>query len=415
MVPFNLRPLDEPLPSTLGNEFGLVYLPLPVGIRRTRDRLAAVKRAMDEIKDSPEGAIAYGILGLVGLTPVEIEKLVVDLFTSKSSMVVTNVPGPKQPIYLAGTRVRGVLVWAPTSGSVAMSVSILSYDGRVTVGVMADAHLVPDPGRIADGFERELGRLRRAYLPAGARGTAEPPSRGARASPSRERPAVRARGSHRLDDGAGRTRSPHARAAGPWSSPRSRAAACLPSTTCSGAMSERLAALPALHPAAVLATGGGARLADVGAGRATSTSPTTCARRRSWPPRGRGGAARVARRLLVAPARPHAPAVGDGALGGVAGGRWVLAHEGAPLPRRRDQPRRRHRRSCSTRRAIAGAASDARGGRRPGPPRAIPARLRVPATAGLLARGARARRRRGGQPRGRRHGRARAESSSVTS
>ena len=178
MVPFNLRPLDEPLPSTLGNEFGLVYLPLPVGLQRTRDRLEAVKRAMDEIKDSPEGAIAYGILGLVGLTPVEIEKLVVDLFTSKGSMVVTNVPGPKQPIYLAGTRVRGVLVWAPTSGSVAMSVSILSYDGRVTVGVMADAHLVPDPGRIADGFERELGRLRRAYLPAaGPRARAAKPRR----------------------------------------------------------------------------------------------------------------------------------------------------------------------------------------------------------------------------------------------
>jgi diacylglycerol O-acyltransferase len=164
MVPFNLRPLDKPLPSTLGNDFGLVYLPLPVGIRSTRERLAAVKSAMDEIKHSPEGPIAYGILGLVGLTPVDIEKLIVDLFSAKASMVVTNVPGPRQPVYLAGSPVRGVLVWAPTSGSVAMSVSIMSYDGRVTVGVMADAHLVPDPDRIAAGFERELARLRRAYL-----------------------------------------------------------------------------------------------------------------------------------------------------------------------------------------------------------------------------------------------------------
>ena len=69
-----------------------------------------------------------------------------------------------------------------------MSVSILSYDGRVTVGVMADAHLVPDPGRIADGFERELGRLRRAYLPKarrdGGAGQAPAPAR---------RPAVSAR------------------------------------------------------------------------------------------------------------------------------------------------------------------------------------------------------------------------------
>ena len=164
MVPFNLRPLDKPLPSTLGNDFGLVYLPLPVGVRGTKHRLEAVKRAMDEIKGTPEGAISYGILGVVGLTPVDLEKLVVDLFTSKSSMVLTNVPGPKEPVYLAGTPVRGVLVWAPTSGSMAMSLSIMSYDGRVTVGVMTDAHLVPDPERIAKGFERELGRMRRAYL-----------------------------------------------------------------------------------------------------------------------------------------------------------------------------------------------------------------------------------------------------------
>ena len=103
----------------------------------------------------------------MGLTPAEVEKIAIDLFAAKASMVVTNVPGPQQPLYLAGTPVRGVLVWAPMSGSVAMSVSILSYDGRVTVGVMADAGLVPDPGRIADGFERELRRLRRLYLPAG--------------------------------------------------------------------------------------------------------------------------------------------------------------------------------------------------------------------------------------------------------
>ena len=164
IVPFNLRPLDKPLPSTLGNDFGLVYLPLPVGVRGRRERLEAVKRGMAAIKSSAEGPIAYGILGLVGLTPLEIEKLVVDLFSSKGSMVVTNVPGPRSPVYLAGTRVRGVLVWAPTSGSVSTSVSIISYDGRVTIGVMADAGLVPDPERIAAGFRRELAALRRLHI-----------------------------------------------------------------------------------------------------------------------------------------------------------------------------------------------------------------------------------------------------------
>ena len=164
-VPFNLRPLDKPLPSTLGNDFGLVFLTLPVGIRNTRERLLAVKREMDAIKDSAEGLVAYGILGLIGLTPLEVEKLAVDMFAAKGSMVVTNVPGPRQPVYLAGSELRGVMVWAPMSGSVAMSVSILSYNGRVSVGVMSDAGLVPDPERIARGFERELRKLRRLFPP----------------------------------------------------------------------------------------------------------------------------------------------------------------------------------------------------------------------------------------------------------
>ena len=111
--------------------------------------------------------MAYGILGVMGLTPPEVEKVAIDVFAAKASMVVTNVPGPRQPLSVAGTPLRGVLVWAPMSGSVAMSVSILSYDGRVTVGLMSDAGLVPDPERIVHGVERELHRLHRLYLTAG--------------------------------------------------------------------------------------------------------------------------------------------------------------------------------------------------------------------------------------------------------
>ena len=164
-VPFNLRPLDQPLPSTLGNAFGLVFLTLPVGIASTRDRLLSVKAEMDAIKRSAEGPMAYGILGVMGLTPPDVEKIAIDVFAAKASMVVTNVPGPRQPLYVAGTPLARRAVWAPMSGSVAMSVSILSYDGRVTVGLMSDAGLVPDPERIVHGVERELRRLHRLYLP----------------------------------------------------------------------------------------------------------------------------------------------------------------------------------------------------------------------------------------------------------
>jgi diacylglycerol O-acyltransferase / wax synthase len=158
-VPFNLRPLDQPLPRNLGNRFGLVRLAIPVGIEDPRERLAEVRRRMTEIKSSPEGAVSYGVLGAIGAAPAAIEQRLLELFSAAGSAVMTNVPGPREPVYLAGTQVRGVLVWAPTSGSVSMSVSIFSYNGEITVGVMSDRGLVPNPGEIVAAFAREVGEM----------------------------------------------------------------------------------------------------------------------------------------------------------------------------------------------------------------------------------------------------------------
>jgi WS/DGAT/MGAT family acyltransferase len=160
-VPFNLRPLHKPLPPDLGNRFGLVFLSLPVGIGNRRRRLAEVHGRMDEIKHSPEGAVSYGLLEAIGRTPVQVEKRLVELFTAKGSAVITNVPGPRKQVYFAGSPVRGVLVWAPRSGSVAMSVAIFSYAGEITVGLMVDGGLIPDPESIIASFGREVEALSR--------------------------------------------------------------------------------------------------------------------------------------------------------------------------------------------------------------------------------------------------------------
>jgi diacylglycerol O-acyltransferase len=156
LVPFNLRPLDEPLPRELGNRFGLVLLGLPVGVEDPVARLAEVKLGMDAIKGSHEGALSYGILGLMGRTPIQVEARLIDFFSAKGSMVLTNVPGPRQHLSVGRTRLGGVLVWAPCSGSVGMSVSVFSYAGEVTVGFLADAGLVPEPQALADAFRADV-------------------------------------------------------------------------------------------------------------------------------------------------------------------------------------------------------------------------------------------------------------------
>jgi WS/DGAT/MGAT family acyltransferase len=159
MVPFNLRALDEPLPRDLGNLFALVLLALPVGTEDPGERLREVKMRMDAIKDSHEGPIAYGILSVLGTTPPAVEDRLIGLFSGKASAVVTNVPGPSEPVFLAGSPVRRVLVWAPCSGSIGMTVSIFSYAGDVTVGFMTDIALVPDPQPLVDDFDAELRAL----------------------------------------------------------------------------------------------------------------------------------------------------------------------------------------------------------------------------------------------------------------
>jgi diacylglycerol O-acyltransferase / wax synthase len=159
MVPFNLRPLDEPLPRDLGNRFGLVYLALPVGIDDPAGRLAAVHERMEAIKHSPEAAVSYGILEAFGRTPPRLEQRLLDVFTTKTTAVLTNVPGPRQPVFLAGARLAGVLGWVPTAGAGGLGISILSYDGGLTVGLQADAGLVPDPETIVADYELEMAAL----------------------------------------------------------------------------------------------------------------------------------------------------------------------------------------------------------------------------------------------------------------
>jgi WS/DGAT/MGAT family acyltransferase len=157
LLPFNLRPLDQPI--ELGNKFGLVFLSLPIGTVDHLERLQIIKLRMDELKDSPEAAVAITLIATAGMLPREIETQVFKIFHAKATAVLTNVPGPQLPLYMAGGRLRGVMGWVPQAGNVALGISIMSYDGEVLVGVNTDAGLVPDPSTIIDHFYTEFDQL----------------------------------------------------------------------------------------------------------------------------------------------------------------------------------------------------------------------------------------------------------------
>jgi len=159
MVPVNLRaqPADaSPAEMPLGNHFALVYLALPVSVADPHERLRVVKERMLVLKHSPEPWLTFQVLNTLGLVPGTVAQAAVAMFASKASAVLTNVPGPRQPRYLAGQAVTRMLYWVPQSGQIGLGISILSYAGGVTVGMMVDEKLAPDATTLIDSFHAEF-------------------------------------------------------------------------------------------------------------------------------------------------------------------------------------------------------------------------------------------------------------------
>ncbi len=157
IVPVNLRPPGRG--RELGNQFGLVFLDLPIGIDHPLERLYEVRRHMQSLKGSYQPLIVLGLLHVVGYGPKVLQEQITTLLSQNASAVMTNVPGPAHPVYFAGRRIDEFNFWVPQSGGIAMGVSILSYNGRIQFGLIADAGLVPDPDQIVSRFPAELDKL----------------------------------------------------------------------------------------------------------------------------------------------------------------------------------------------------------------------------------------------------------------
>lgn len=157
MVPVNLRPLEKAY--QLGNRFGLVPLVLPIGIANPVERLYAVKTRMQELKGSFQPVLAFGLLSVAGLLIKPVQHAMLNLFARKATAVMTNVPGPDQPLKFCGSTVERVMFWVPQSGDIGLGVSVLTYAGQVQFGLIADDQLCPDPMAVVRGFGPEFNKL----------------------------------------------------------------------------------------------------------------------------------------------------------------------------------------------------------------------------------------------------------------
>ena len=156
IIPVNLRRKSDT--NKLGNKFGLVFLTLPIGEDDPVLRLRNIQQQMGEIKNSREALVAYGVLAILGRAPLSIEEMMVNFLSSKCSAVITNVPGPRKELYIAGSSMKDIMFWVPKSGKLGLGISLISYNNKVMLGLAADTGRVEHPSEVIQIFEEEVER-----------------------------------------------------------------------------------------------------------------------------------------------------------------------------------------------------------------------------------------------------------------
>ena len=112
---------------------------------------------MEKLKHSSQAIVALWLLTAMGMLPGVVEDRAIELFTSKASVVISNVPGPRQPLY-CWRCIEQQFFWVPQAGSIAVGISLLTYDGRLHFGFAAD-RTISSPREVARCFAEEFEKL----------------------------------------------------------------------------------------------------------------------------------------------------------------------------------------------------------------------------------------------------------------
>jgi diacylglycerol O-acyltransferase / wax synthase len=160
LVPVSVRREDER--GELGNRISTVFVDLPVSVDDPRERLRRVSATMEELKESAAVRAGAMIVGASGWAPPAISSLMVRAMggVRACNLVVSNVPGPQVPFFLGGSRLREIYPAVPLNPpNQGLSVGIVSYDGGVFFGLLADRELDPPVEHAAAMLETSLAEL----------------------------------------------------------------------------------------------------------------------------------------------------------------------------------------------------------------------------------------------------------------
>jgi diacylglycerol O-acyltransferase len=170
-IPVSVR--TEEQAGTYGNRVLMLAAPLHTNVADPLERLEATAGGMREMKDRHRALPANLLIDFNHFIPPALfsraARATFALATSRVgrptwNVVVSNVPGPQIPLYCGGARLVAHYPVSVITDGLGLNITVMSYDGHLDVGIIADRGQMPDVATVMDGLEQSLTELERAVL-----------------------------------------------------------------------------------------------------------------------------------------------------------------------------------------------------------------------------------------------------------
>ena len=162
MVPMSVV-ADDGWPTSLGSKVRGHLLSLPVGESNPVVRLHQVSYALKDHRETGSAVAANKLANLPGFATSTFHAVGARVADAESGrghqIVITNVPGPQEPVYMAGARMSEVYPCIPLSDNRAVAIGVTSYNGKVFYGIVADREAVPDADVLAQCIDDALAEM----------------------------------------------------------------------------------------------------------------------------------------------------------------------------------------------------------------------------------------------------------------
>jgi hypothetical protein len=159
MCPVSVRSDDQR--GALGNKISAIVVSVPVGHAHPADRLSEISAQTADLKEKRQALSADLLLNMSDYVAPTLMSLAARAVHRQPfvNLIVTNVPGPQQPLYMMGGRLIEAYPIVPLTQNLTIVVGILSYDGTLHFGLWADRDSSGDLELLAGGIEDAFAEM----------------------------------------------------------------------------------------------------------------------------------------------------------------------------------------------------------------------------------------------------------------